>query len=269
MDPFAGALFADGRRVGFPPPVERTVDSIAEPDPAEAGAYRRFIDDAMPLVDAATLGLEVGRFDRRALAGAVARRLPALARAAPRALGLHALLLGSYGRLLEDRLSSEITRGPVSAFAAHAGAGPDAAGGAFFALWQAAYHRYGQWHAVGGAQGLVAALVRRLATLGGELRCDARVARIDATGGGRGGGAPRARGAPRGGGGARGGAGGGGGAAPPPFWSWGGPGRGGRCSPCPPRRSAAGPGRSCGRCRSATPCRRSCMSPSTACRLTP
>ena len=183
MDPFAVALFADGRRARFHRSVERTVDSIAELDPAEAGAYRRFIDDAMPLVDAATLGLEVGRFDRRALAGAVVRRLPALARAVPRALRLNALLLGSYGRLLEDRLCSEITRGPISAFAAHAGAGPDAGGGAFFALWQAAYHRYGQWHAVGGAQGLVAALVRRLATLGGELRCDARVVRIDAAGG--------------------------------------------------------------------------------------
>jgi len=183
MDPFAVALFADGRCVRFHRSVERTVDSVAELDLAEAEAYRRFVDDAMPLVEAATLGLEVGRFDRRALAGAVGVRLPALVRAAPPALRLRALLLGSYGRLLEDRLSSELTRGPISAFAAHAGAGPDTAGGAFFALWQAAYHRYGQWHAVGGAQGLVDALVRRLETLGGEVRCDTRVARIDATGG--------------------------------------------------------------------------------------
>jgi phytoene dehydrogenase-like protein len=183
MDPFAVAFFADGRRARFHRSVEQTVDSIAELDSAEAAAYRRFIDDAMPLIDAATLGFEVGRFDRRALAGAVARRIPALAHAVPRALRLNALLLGSYGRVIEDRLCSEITRGPISAFAAHAGAGPEAAGGAFFALWQAAYHRYGQWHAVGGAQGLVAALVRRLATFGGELRCDARVMRIEAAGG--------------------------------------------------------------------------------------
>ncbi|MFL5956397.1 MAG: phytoene desaturase family protein, partial [Solirubrobacterales bacterium] len=183
MDPFAVALFADGRRVRFHRSVHRTVASIAELDPAEADRYRRFVDAAMPLIEVATLGLEAGRPDRRALAGTVARRLPALARAAPRALRLNALLLGSYGRLLEDRLSSETTRGPISAFAAHAGAGPDTAGGAFFALWQAAYHRYGQWHAVGGAQGLVTALVRRLEALGGDVRCDARVGRIDATGG--------------------------------------------------------------------------------------
>jgi len=64
-----------------------------------------------------------------------------------------------------------------------ASAGPSLPGGALYAFWQGAYHLFGQWHARGGAQGLVDALVVRLASLGGELRCSAPVARIEAPGG--------------------------------------------------------------------------------------
>lgn len=180
MDPFAVALFADGRRVRFHRSLEATLASIAEIDRREADHYRDFINDAVPLVKAATLGLEASRMNRTRLAGEAVRRLPALLGAARRAPRLGPALLGSYGRLLEERLASDLTWGPVSAFAAHAGAGPDSAGGAFFAFWQAAYHLYGQWHARSGAQGLTDALVRRFESLGGRVRCAAKVARIDA-----------------------------------------------------------------------------------------
>ena len=85
--------------------------------------------------------------------------------------------------MLEGRLHSDLARGPVAAFAAHASAGPLTPGGALFAFWQAAYHRFGQWHAVGGSAALIAALVRRLESYGGAVRCGAPVARIDTTGG--------------------------------------------------------------------------------------
>jgi len=52
-----------------------------------------------------------------------------------------------------------------------------------FAFWQAAYHLFGQWHARGGAQGLVDALVLRLESFGGELRCSAPVGRIETSAG--------------------------------------------------------------------------------------
>jgi phytoene dehydrogenase-like protein len=183
MDPFAVAVFADGRRVRFHRSVRRTVASIAEIDRAEAAAYAAFIDEALPLVDLLTVGLQGGATPRE-LCGRLLRRMPQAARVL-RGGGLRLTgdLLGGYGTLLRARLASDLTRGPVSAFAAHAGAGPDAAGGALFGFWQAAYHRHGQWHARGGAQGLTDALVRRLAQLGGELRCDAPVTRIDATSG--------------------------------------------------------------------------------------
>lgn len=183
MDPFAVGIFADGRRVRFHRSIERTAASIAEHDRAESKAYRDFMADAVPIVEAAVGGMQSGTGPRQGL-GQVARIAPWLARALRRGpLALADDVLAPYGSLLGRRLGSDLTRGPVSAFAAHAGAGPHGPGGAFFALWQAAYHRYGQWHAVGGAQSLVRALVHRLESLGGRLRCAAPVARIDATSG--------------------------------------------------------------------------------------
>ncbi|MGI8729996.1 MAG: phytoene desaturase family protein [Solirubrobacteraceae bacterium] len=183
MDPFAIAIFADGRRVRFHRSVDRTVESIAEIDRAEAEAYRAFMQEAMPLVDLVALGLQGGATPRE-LSGRLLRRMPAAVRLLRRGgLRLTSELLGGYGTMLRHRLSSDLTRGPVSAFAAHAGAGPDLPGGALFGFWQAVYHRYGQWHAAGGSQGLIDALTRRLEQLGGRVRCHARVARIDAAGG--------------------------------------------------------------------------------------
>ncbi|MEJ7824703.1 MAG: NAD(P)/FAD-dependent oxidoreductase [Solirubrobacteraceae bacterium] len=183
MDPFAIAVFADGRRVRFHRSVERTVASIAEIDAAEAEAYRVFMDEAMPLVGLVALGLQGGATPRE-LSGRLLRRMPQAVGVLRRGgLRLASELLGGYGTMLRHRLPSDLTRGPVSAFAAHAGAGPDLPGSALFGFWQAVYHRYGQWHAAGGSQGLVDALARRLRQLGASVRCDARVTRIDACSG--------------------------------------------------------------------------------------
>ena len=189
MDPFAVAVFADGRMVRFHRSVERTVTSIAEHDPAEAQAYADFMASAVPLVDLWVSGL-VHSGAPRALAGRVVRRTAGALAAVRRdgALRLAGELLAPYGTLLRSRLPSDLTRGPVAAFAAHAGAAPNTPGSAAFGFWQAVYHRFGQWHAVGGSGALTAALVRRLESLGGTVRCNAVVERIDtaasSTGGG-------------------------------------------------------------------------------------
>ena len=182
MDPFSTAVFADGRRVRFHRSVDATVASIAETDRDEADAYADFMEIALPLIELVTVGLTSG--GGRAALGSLVRRAPLVGRLARRAgLGLAGDLSGSYGRLFDAHLLSDLVRGPLSAFAAHAGAGPDVIGGALFGFWQAAYHRFGQWHAVGGAQALTDALVARLRALGGTVRCDAEVTRIDARGG--------------------------------------------------------------------------------------
>jgi phytoene dehydrogenase-like protein len=179
MDPFSIAVHADGRRVRFYRSIDATVDSIAEIDRTEAAAYRRFMQHAAPIVDAAVPALR-GDSSWRAAPGRLAGVVRALR---PSPLTTIRDVLGPYDSLLRRWLPSNLTRGPVAAFAAHAGVGPALPGGALFACWQAAYHRFGQWHGQGGAQALTDALTRRLAALGGELRCSAPVDRIDATGG--------------------------------------------------------------------------------------
>ena len=176
MDPFSVAVFADGRRVRFHRSIEATVDSIAEHSASEARAYTEFMDKAVPVVRTILPAVQ-GEMPLRD----VPVRLASLVRALrPNPLATLADALGPYESLLRRRLPSPLTRAPVSAFAAHAGVGPSMPGGAIFAWWQAAYHLFGQWHAKGGAQGLTDALVRRLESLGGELRCNAPVARIEA-----------------------------------------------------------------------------------------
>ncbi len=181
MDPFSVAVHGDGRRVRFFRSIDDTVDSIAESSPAEARAYAAFMAKAVPVIRTVLPAVR-GEMAARE----VPRRLFACVRALRRSpLGTVRDALGPYDSLLRRSLPSDLTRGPVAAFAAHAAMGPNEAGGAIFAWWQAAYHLFGQWHATGGAQGLTDALVTRLASLGGELRCgdEARVVRIEAPGG--------------------------------------------------------------------------------------
>jgi phytoene dehydrogenase-like protein len=179
MDPFSIAVFEDGRRVRFWRSLEATVASIAETSAIEAAAYRRFIERATPIV-MAMLPAVRGEVGVASLPGRL-RGLARLLRRSP--LTTAADVLAPYDTLLRRHLRSDLTRGPVAAFAAHAGVGPPQPGGALFAFWQAAYHLHGQWHARCGSQSLVDALVRRLWSYGGELRRGARVARIDAAGG--------------------------------------------------------------------------------------
>jgi phytoene dehydrogenase-like protein len=176
MDPFSVAVFADGRRVRFHRSIEATVDSIAEHSGEEARSYTEFMAKAMPVIRTVLPAVQ-GEMPWRD----VPTRLRSLVRALrPSPSTTIADALGPYDSLLRRRLPSNLTRAPISAFAAHAGVGPSMPGGALYAWWQAAYHLFGQWHARGGAQGLTDALVRRLESLGGELRCNAPVARIDA-----------------------------------------------------------------------------------------
>ena len=176
MDPFSVAIFADGRRVRFHRSIEATVDSIAEHSGEEAQAYTELMDKAVPVIRTILPAVQ-GEMPLRDLPV----RLAALARALrPSPSATLSDALSPYDSLLRRRLPSDLTRAPISAFAAHAGVGPSMPGGAVYAWWQAAYHLFGQWHARGGAQGLTDALVRRLDSLGGELRCNAAVARIEA-----------------------------------------------------------------------------------------
>ncbi|MHB8670988.1 MAG: phytoene desaturase family protein [Acidimicrobiales bacterium] len=179
MDPFSVAVFADGRRVRFHRSIEATVDSVAAVDVAEARTYRRFLEEADPVITAIMPAIR-GEMSLRELPS----RLQAVGRVLRRGPLQQARdLVSPYDSLLRRHLRSDLTRGPVSAFAAHAGVGPTVPGGALFALWQLAYHRYGQWHARGGAQGLTDALLKRAGPLGVEVRTGTAVTAIEHRGG--------------------------------------------------------------------------------------
>jgi len=179
MDPFATSIRADGRHVRFWRSIEATVASISEHDRAEGVAYRKLMDLAVPLVRAV---LPTIRADGSAAAGLRAGgQLIRAFRHRPAVLARD--LLGPYGALLVRRLPSDLTRAPVAAFAAHGAVGPDDAGGAIYGFWQAAYHLFGQWHPLGGAQALADALVRRLESLNGQVRCSQPVVAIETSAG--------------------------------------------------------------------------------------
>lgn len=185
MEPFATGIFRDGRIVRFHRDIEQTVDSIAEHDRADAEAYRAFMHRAVPLVRTAVTGLESGSSAGGVLKSASSKIWPLLqgVKRSGGPLGLIHDLVTPYGALLDTVLRSELTRAPVSAFASHSSAGPHQPGGAFYVLWQAAYHLYGQWHPRGGSQALTDSLVRRLTGWGGQTRTAAAVQRIEAPGG--------------------------------------------------------------------------------------
>ncbi|MDQ2825470.1 MAG: NAD(P)/FAD-dependent oxidoreductase, partial [Actinomycetota bacterium] len=156
-----------------------TVASLAEESRADADAYRALMERATPIVRTILPAIR-GQMSGREMPGRVANLVRALRHQPLATIGD---VLGPYDTLLQRSLPSDLSRGPVAAFAAHAGVGPTTPGGSLYAFWQAAYHLFGQWHARGGAQGLVDALVRRLESFGGELRCSAPVGRIETSAG--------------------------------------------------------------------------------------
>ena len=119
-------MFSDGTVVRLHGSVEATVDSIAQVDRDEATPYAEWIRAAAPVITAmqtATGAASSGQL----------RRLPGLLSAGLRAVarnggpvGLGRTLLSPYGRVVRERFATEVVRAPVSAFAAHASASPDA-----------------------------------------------------------------------------------------------------------------------------------------------
>ncbi|HEV2405928.1 MAG TPA: NAD(P)/FAD-dependent oxidoreductase, partial [Ktedonobacterales bacterium] len=177
MNPFSVAIRENGSHIRFYRSIDATLASIAAVDRRDADAYAAFMKTAVPIVRAILPAIRGGARPAEQLGRALTAAR--LLRAGP--VTLTRDLLSSYDALLKRRLASDLTRGPVAAFAAHANVGPNTPGGALFAFWQAAYHLYGQWHARGGAQGLTDALLARLASYGRtEVRCGAAVAAIEA-----------------------------------------------------------------------------------------
>jgi phytoene dehydrogenase-like protein len=182
MNPFTVAVRGNGQFVRFYRSVEATVRSIAEIDREEAARYGEFIETALPIIR--TVLTSITRPETSSGPFPYLKRLPDLFRILKNGPLKGARDLASpYQSLLHRQLQSNLTQGPVSAYAAHGGVSPVTPGTGLFGFWQAAFHLYGQWHAEGGAVGLTNALVKRLESFGGKVRCAAPVSRIEAPGG--------------------------------------------------------------------------------------
>ncbi len=174
MNPFTVAVRGNGEFVRFYRSLEATVRSIAAIDREEADRYGEFIEKAYPIIR--TVLTPITEPLKGAGALAYLKRLPDLARILKQGpTGVVRDLASPYQSLLHRQLHSNLTQGPVSAYAAHGGVSPVTPGPGLFGFWQAAFHMFGQWHAEGGSVGLTNALVRRLESYGGQVRCSAPV----------------------------------------------------------------------------------------------
>lgn len=182
-DPFTTTFFSNGDYVRFYRSLDRTCHEIARYNPHDADAYHRFITMADPVVEvglgafrsASDNGNSFGEWRKR-----LAEGMKALQGSNP--FQLMRQIVEPYGPLLHETFASEYARAGIAALAAHGTLGPHTPGAAFFVLWQAAYHRYGNWHAIGGSGALATAIRRRLELWGGEVCTGAPVERIEVNG---------------------------------------------------------------------------------------
>lgn len=179
-DPFITSFFPDGSHIRFYRSVERTCEEIARFSEQDARAYASFIRLAEPVAELSLTAFRTSADDGRRL-GVWRERFADLLRLLRRSPGLMQLagtLASPYGPLLEERFDTAHARMGLVPLAAHGSLGPQTPGAAFFVFWQAAYHRYGNWHALGGSGALTQALRARLETWGGAVQTGAPVPRI-------------------------------------------------------------------------------------------
>jgi phytoene dehydrogenase-like protein len=180
MDPWATYPLPDrsGRAICFFRDLGRTCDSIAAISPADARAYRAFIEAWTPVAR--------GTF-RAFLApptmASLGRHL-VLAKGPDRGTeeSLRRILTG-YGRLISETFVSPEMRAALSWLAAQSGPPPREIGSAPFAAWHAMIHETGASHPRGGSGMLTQALARALTAGGGEIHTEAPVERILVEGG--------------------------------------------------------------------------------------
>lgn len=143
-DPFSTSFFPGGEHVRFYRSVDRTCQEIARFSERDAEGYREFVRLAEPVMEMTLGRLRASGDDagpaRTGGSGALSA-LRALRRSSPRWLA--SALLGPDGPLLEALFETEQARMGVAPLAAHGTLGPHTPGTAFFAFFQAAYHRYG------------------------------------------------------------------------------------------------------------------------------
>jgi phytoene dehydrogenase-like protein len=169
--PFAN-LFADGHSLRVWADHERTVAELERHDPLDAAGWRRLRARYERLAPALFAGYAavMPSWD-------TAKALRALGPAA--LVDLTRLLVSSTGRLAGEYLHSSEAQALLACWGLHLDFGPDVRGGAMFPFLEAfTDETVGMSVARGGASRLPEALRGLIEEAGGEVRCDADVARV-------------------------------------------------------------------------------------------
>ncbi len=167
--------------ISFHRNLEKTCASIAQISPADAAAYRGFIERFGELNEGIfetfmkppTPGSIFGTIFKRNLFKGRSRQLWS-------SLDTTRQLMTSYGRLIEETFESEAVRTALFWLAAQSGPPPDEIATGDLVGWTAMIHKHGAWRAKGGSGALTQALARCLQSLGGEIVTEAAVTRIGA-----------------------------------------------------------------------------------------
>ena len=163
--------------ISLPMGREAYTDTVCRAFPHEAGGIRRFMKRVFKLsgeVDELAK-LQTASFPR-ALSRAAA--LPFKLRAVPR------YLFTTWGEVLKRDVKDERARAVLSQYWGYFGLPPSKVSFFYFALGLASYVRFGASHVRGRSQALSTAFVERFSELGGEVRMNCGVKKINTSDGG-------------------------------------------------------------------------------------
>ena len=184
MDPWGFAPFPDGTHIVFYRDLDRTCQSIARLSERDAEVYHAFVTRwdgfNQQVFDAFARSPSPG-----ALVGGIALRtakeqIRTGGQADPSMSGLPLLrmVLGNYGRMLDETFTDGRVKAAIAWMAAQSGPPPSEVGAGALAGAHSLYHDVGATHPRGGSGMLSQALARCLMHHGGSVRCDAPVKRI-------------------------------------------------------------------------------------------
>ncbi len=179
MDPFMSYPVPGGGVIHFHRSVEETMASIATISPADAAAYRDFIDFWKRINNGVLKTFLVppsaGGIFREVLKGQF--RDGSMFQKGEQMDGVRKIL-SSYGQVVDEYFENESVKTALLWFAAQSGPPPDQTATADFVGWQAMLHESGGKRPKGGSGMLTQAMARMLEAHGGEIRLDAPVEKI-------------------------------------------------------------------------------------------
>jgi phytoene dehydrogenase-like protein len=175
VDPLFFAPFPDGSHITIWKNVDQTCESIAQVSPADAEAYRAFIERWQPIaagmVEAflhAPTPLNLARY--MVFGSGLGRQGQAFDKLSD--------ILRGYGQVLRETFHSEQVRALIAWMAAQSGPPPTEPLSAPFALWHPMYHVSGIKRPRGGSGMLTQALARMIEAHGGQIYTDKPVRQV-------------------------------------------------------------------------------------------